>query len=158
MQVLSLGRVRTRFLGERFWYPLLLWGLAGLFIAAGVIKLANLHAFSIQIERYGLLPAAWIDPAALLLAVLEVGAGLAALFGRRKGLMAIGALLLVFIGVLGYALWQGLEVPCGCFSLDDEVRRHGVLLALLRDLVMLAAVGYLWIRRRFWAQRIFQGA
>ncbi|WP_305044540.1 MauE/DoxX family redox-associated membrane protein [Geoalkalibacter sp.] len=133
---------------SRFICRLLFWGLSGLFILAGVIKLANQHAFAVQVERYGLLPAAWIDPVALLLPLLEVGAGAVALLGLRGGLETLGAMLLVFIGVLGYALWQGLEVPCGCFSLDDEVRRHGVLLALLRDLAMLAVVVYLLVRRR----------
>lgn len=152
MLVLGTRRVAPRISQSLQFTRLLLWILSGLFILAGTIKLTNLHAFSVQIERYGLLPAAWIDPAALLLALSEVGVGLAALTGRRGGLEGLGALLLLFIGVLGYALWQGLEVPCGCFSLDDEVRRHGVLLALGRDLVMLGVVAYLWIKR----QRLYE--
>lgn len=141
-------RLATSLHLSRWSHRLLLGGLSGLFILAGVLKLANQHAFAVQVERYGLLPAAWIDPVALLLPLLEVGAGVVALLGLRGGLETLGAMLLVFIGVLAYALWQGLEVPCGCFSLDDEVRRHGVLLALLRDLAMLAVVVYLLVRRR----------
>jgi uncharacterized membrane protein YphA (DoxX/SURF4 family) len=133
----------------RTWLGLALrCALALFFIAAGVVKLTDLHAFAVQVERYGLLPPAWIDPVALVLPLAEVTAGLLTALGRRIGLLAIGLLLLLFMVVLGYALWQGLEVPCGCFSLEDTVERYGLQKALLRDLLMLGAVAYLLRRQR----------
>jgi uncharacterized membrane protein YphA (DoxX/SURF4 family) len=134
--------------GQRIWLcRLLRWALASFFIVAGAIKLADQHAFAVQVERYGLLPPPWIDPVALALPVAEVAAGVLTAWGRRGGLEAIGLLLLFFMVVLGYALWQGLEVPCGCFSLEDTVERYGLQIALLRDLLLLGGVVYL-LRRR----------
>lgn len=131
------------------WFQRLMrWGLGGLFIYAGALKLSDPLALAIQIERYGLLPAAWLDPASWLLPMVEILAGLATMLGLRGGIETIGMLLLAFLAVLGYAWWSGLDVPCGCFSLEDEQHRDGMQLAILRDLFLLAGAVFLCWRRR----------
>lgn len=127
---------------------LMRWGLGGLFIYAGALKLSDPLAFAIQIERYGLLPAAWLDPASWLLPMVEILAGLATMLGLRGGIETIGMLLLAFLAVLGYAWCSGLDVPCGCFSLEDELHRDGMQLAIVRDLFLLAGAVFLCWRRR----------
>jgi uncharacterized membrane protein YphA (DoxX/SURF4 family) len=140
--------LKWRTLLHKAWLPSLIrWFLAVFFMVAGAIKLTDPHAFAVQVERYGLLPASWIDPVAIALPVAEVAAGALTALRRRGGLEAIGLLLLFFMAILSYALWQGLEIPCGCFSLDDKVERYGLQVALLRDLLMFGGVLYL-LRRR----------
>jgi len=133
---------------SRWLLRLLRWGLGWLFLFAGALKLSDPLAFAIQIEKYGLLPTNWLDPAAWLLSIGEILAGLATMFGLRGGVEAIGLLLLMFLGVLGYAWWGGMDVPCGCFSLEDGQHRYGIQLAIVRDLFLLAVVGFLFWRRR----------
>ncbi|MEJ2158353.1 MAG: DoxX family protein, partial [Desulfobacteraceae bacterium] len=61
-------------------------------------------------------------------------------------------LLLLFMMVLGYGIWLGLDVDCGCFAAGDPEggAYHGLRPALYRDAVMLAGMGYLilWKRRQ----------
>lgn len=135
---------RARRLLQSVWaLRLLRLVLGGLFLYAGALKLSDPNGFAIQLEKYGLLPAAWLDPVSYLLPLLEMGAGFLTLLGRRGGAETLGVLLLGFLAVLGYAWWSGLEVPCGCFSAEDEVQRFGIQQAILRDLIMLAGVAWL---------------
>ncbi|WP_035056933.1 DoxX family protein [Desulfuromonas sp. TF] len=138
-----------RIVFSRRFYHLLRWGLGGLFLYAGALKLSDPLAFAIQIEKFGLLPPNWLDPVALLLPIIEILAGLVTLLGLRGGVETIGLLLLVFLAVLGYVWWSGMDVPCGCFSLEDVHHRYGILVAIVRDLFMLAGAAFL-----FWRQRI----
>lgn len=139
---LDLSRVRG--LLRSVWaLRLLRLVLGGLFVYAGALKLSDPNAFAIQLGKYGLLPAAWLDPASYLLPLLEMGAGFLTLLGRRGGAETLGVLLLVFLVVLSYAWWAGLEIPCGCFSAEDEAQQFGIQRAILRDLIMLAGVAWL---------------
>ncbi len=117
--------------------------LGGFFLAVGVSKLMDPAGFAIQIENYGLLPDAWLDPVSILLPLLEIIVGGATLLGFRLGILALGAMLLGFSILLGWALWEGLDIPCGCFSTDDVAEAHGLWWALGRDLAMLIGVGWL---------------
>lgn len=138
----------SQIIGSNEFHRLVRWGLGGLLFYAGVLKLSDPIAFSIQIEKYGLLPAAWLDPVSWLLPFVEILAGLATMIGFRGGVETIGLLLLVFLAALGHAWWSGMDVPCGCFSREDEQNHFGIQLAIIRDLVMLAGVVFLFRRRR----------
>jgi hypothetical protein len=52
---------------------------------------------------------------------------------------AITGLLVLFLFVLGYALLNGLNVECGCFS-AGEPGPEGLRMAFIRDVVMIAGV------------------
>lgn len=130
------------------------WSLGGIFLYAGILKLQDLDAFAVVIHDFGLVPWRWIMPLAVGLSLLEVAAALGLVAGLRGALTTTAGLLLVFIGVLAYALWQGLDVDCGCFGPEDPEYRayHGLWTALYRDLAMLSGVVYLYgcgvVRRR----------
>ncbi|MFA5516408.1 MAG: DoxX family protein [Desulfuromonadales bacterium] len=131
-----------------WFHRLMRWGLGGLFLYAGALKLSDPLAFAIQIEKYGVLPATWLDPVAWLLPIIELLAGLATILGLRGGIEIMSLLLLAFLAILGYAWWSGMDVPCGCFSLEDVRHRYGILVAIVRDLFMLAGAAFLYWRRR----------
>jgi hypothetical protein len=60
-------------------------------------------------------------------------------------------LLLLFIGVLSYAVWLGLDIDCGCFGPEDPEHRAfaGLRMALFRDVLLSIPVLYLfWYRRQ----------
>lgn len=121
------------------------WLLAGMFIYAGVVKLVDPQRFTEIVSGFGLLPDALIFPAAGLLPILELGAGVGLLFAVRGSLAAIAAMLLLFMAVLGHGIHLGLDIDCGCFGPEDPEQAYkGLKIALVRDAVMMAAVVFLY--------------
>jgi hypothetical protein len=82
---------------------------------------------------------------------LEVTAGIGLLFDIRGSLALIAGLLLLFMVVLGYGIWMGLDVDCGCFGPEDPEAEafHGLRLSLFRDLVMMGGVFITYGLRRY---------
>jgi hypothetical protein len=134
-------------------YRLARWGLALVFLYAGGLKLADPRAFAIVLEAYGLVPDVFLMPVAVALPALEVLAAIGLLFDVRGSLAAIGVLLVVFILVLAYGLWMGLDVDCGCFGPEDPEGRAyaGIRPAIYRDSIMVCGVLglYAW---RWWCR------
>lgn len=133
-------------------YRGLRWGLALVFLYAGASKLADPYAFSIIIEAYGLIPDALLMPVAVGLPALEVMAAIGLIFDLQGSLMVIVVLLAIFILVLGYGLWMGLDVDCGCFGPEDPEGKAyaSIRPALYRDCVLAGGVLLLYgWRHRF---------
>ncbi|MFH1983163.1 MAG: MauE/DoxX family redox-associated membrane protein [Pseudomonadota bacterium] len=133
-------------------YIVVRWLLGGVFIFAGGTKLVAPQTFAALIGAYGILPDILVMPAAIVLPAAEVLAGAALLGDLRGSLSAIALLLLLFMAILAYGLWMGLDVDCGCFGPDDPEAEafHGLRGALFRDAMMMAAVValYWWRRHR----------
>ncbi|MBI4795252.1 MAG: DoxX family protein [Deltaproteobacteria bacterium] len=125
------------------------WGLALLFIFAGVVKLRDPKAFAQAISQYGLVPDGLVPVLALGLPGAEVLAGLGLLVNARGSLGAILVMLLMFIGVLGYAIAADLDIDCGCFTAAELAARGSVKAAFFQDLGFLAGALFLRWRRRF---------
>ena len=136
-------------------YRLLRWVLGGIFIVAGSTKLLEPMIFASLIEAYGIVPEGLLIPVAIGLPVLEVIAGFGLLFDIRGSLGVITGLLVIFMLVLIYAIWLGLDVDCGCFGPEDPEAEafHGLRLSLFRDLVMMAGVIFIYAWRRYRAIR-----
>lgn len=132
-------------------YRLSRWVLVGIFIYSGSSKLLAPKVFAVLIDAYGIVPENLLLPVALLLSVMEVAAGIGLVFDIRGALSIITGLLLLFITILGYGIWLGLDVDCGCFGPEDPEAEafHGLRLALYRDLVMMGAIAYIYGWRRF---------
>lgn len=131
-------------------YRLLRWGLGGVFIYSGATKLMAPTSFAVLIEAYGIVPDGLILPVAVGLSVLELVSGLGLLLDLEGSLGVITGLLLLFITILGYGIWMGLDVDCGCFGPEDPEAEafHGLRSALYRDLVMLVVIVFLYEWRR----------
>jgi len=135
-------------------YRLLRIPLAIIFIWSGFSKLIDPKSFAMIIEAYGLIPQVTILPAAIGLSLLEVAAGVGLVMDVQWSLGIVAGLLILFTVVIGYGLWIGLDVDCGCFGPDDPegAAYHSLRPALYRDMLMLAGIGYLFLWR--WQQSI----
>ena len=132
-------------------YKILRWGLAGVFIYAGSTKLLEPKTFAILIEAYGIVPESLLMPMSIALPVLEVAAGIGLLFDIKGGLAVITGLLGLFIVILIYGIWMGLDVDCGCFGSEDPVAEafHGLRQSLYRDIGMLLGIIFMYAWRRY---------
>jgi uncharacterized membrane protein YphA (DoxX/SURF4 family) len=122
------------------------WLLGLVFLFGGIPKLFELSAFAENIGAYGIIPDGLLQPAALGMAVLEVIAGCGLLAKRRMALHLSAVLLIVFIGVLSYGIWLGLDIDCGCFAgVENEHESFSSLKeALVRDLFLLLPLFFLY--------------
>ena len=97
-------------------YLLLRAVVGGLFILAGALKLADTAAFAMAIDNYGLVSWSTAKLLSRVLPVVEILSGLGVLLDVKGALGLIVAQLLLFVGVVGYAVHLGLDVDCGCFG------------------------------------------
>lgn len=133
------------------WIYRLLRGCLGIiFIYAGGLKLADPQTFAVLIEAYGIAPEPLLLPIAVALPALEVAAGVGLLFDVQGSLEVIAGLLVLFIAILAYGIWMGLDVDCGCFGPNDPEAKafHGLRTSLYRDLAMLGAILIMYVWRR----------
>ena len=134
-------------------YRLTRLSLGTVFIIAGGMKLGAPEIFAVLIEAYGIVPENLLIPVAVILPALEVSAGIGLLFDIEGSLATIAGLTILFIGVLGYGIWMGLDVDCGCFGPQDPEAKafHGLWQSLYRDLAILAAIVFIYGMRRLGA-------
>ncbi len=101
---------------------ILVHGVLGLLLLASAQhKLRDAAGFAQAVEDYRLLPAALVTPAAALLALAEIVAGLAALWPwglvGRAGLAGAAALLTLYAGAIAINLLRGRRsIDCGCLA------------------------------------------
>jgi hypothetical protein len=74
-------------------------------------------------------------------------AGLGFIFNIRGSLQVITGMLFLFLFVLGYAMINGLNVDCGCFSVG-EPGPEGLRNAFIRDILMMAGAGFVHAARQ----------
>ncbi len=130
-------------------YHVVRLGLAAIFILAGFLKLRDPGAFAHAIAQYDLVPDGVIPILAVGLPIGELLAGVGLMLDLKGSLAVVSGLMLLFIGVLGYAILNDLDIDCGCFTLEELHEKTTVRQAFYRDLVMLAAIAFLYWWRRF---------
>jgi uncharacterized membrane protein YphA (DoxX/SURF4 family) len=114
-------------------------GLGGLFVATGILKLADPTAFAVEIHNYQLFPS--LSPvlaASLPAAELSVGGALLAgpRLWLRAGAAGAAALMAVFTVAVGSAVARGINISCGCFGAGSG---PVTVVTVLRDVALLAA-------------------
>ncbi len=104
---------------NRVWTALRV-GLGLLFVLASLDKIAHPALFAQAVANYRILPAALVNPAAMLLPWVEAVAGLALACGvLAHGASAILAgLMATFTAAIVANLVRGIDVACGCFTVD----------------------------------------
>ena len=110
------------------------------FIYASIGKIINPEAFAKAIKNYEMLPITMINLPAIILPYLELFTGALLMIGRlKKGAASITIIMLVFflIGLI-QAYIRGLDINCGCFSLESASSKSDILLRIIEDFLMLA--------------------
>ena len=110
-----------RFLNWRYHAHLALpirWYLAYVFIIASLHKIAHPEMFAVDVATYGMLPLCLINIMAIVLPWLEIICGGMLLFGvwSRAAALLVAGMMVMFIIALFGALYQGLDMSCGCFA------------------------------------------
>jgi uncharacterized membrane protein YphA (DoxX/SURF4 family) len=131
--------------------------VAGTFLLAAVPKLLDPVSFAKAIVNYRvflpLIGQGYVYPAAIFMPALEAVGALALLFNRwrRVGSLVCGALLVLFILLIGQAVIRGLNIDCGCFGTGVVSRALGAKVGLekiLENTLWLAACVFVWARAR----------
>jgi putative oxidoreductase len=106
----SMSPVKKRLL---FFFRLV---IGGLFLYAGVSKIAHPYEFAAAIQAYQLLPQFFVGVAAVLVPWLETVSGLALLCGYkpRSALISLMLLLIFFLAIIVLTMSRGLDIDCGC--------------------------------------------
>lgn len=123
-------------------------GLGLVFVFAGVMKALAPATFSQEIADYGIITNPLLTGlVAYVLVIVECGLGAALLVNLRPriALSVAGLLLLLFLGVVGYAWVMGSTADCGCFG--PWKRTPGQ--AFVEDLLLLGIVPWAWWGRRY---------
>lgn len=123
--------------------------LGVVFIVASLDKIQNPEAFASTIANYRLLPYKTINGIAIVLPWAEVITGILLVLGiwvRANTLIACG-LLLAFSVAIGQALGRGLDISCGCFSINPVAERMS-LWTLIWDVIWLCWGMLIWFLDR----------
>ncbi len=135
-----------RILGNRTVLIILRVALAGIFIYASWEKILKPDDFARIINGYRILPQPMVSLVAICLPWTELIAGVVLLVGiwpRAIGLLFSG-LTAVFILGLVQALARGIDIQCGCFSLDPAAAARSWA-SLWQEFLLLAGCLWLWI-------------
>ena len=114
--------------------------LGGIFLVAGAAKLGGLAEFVNLVEEYRILPHALAQIYGFLLPGVEIALGLLLVLGVFLRPSASVAILVVisFIVAKSFAIYQGLEIPCGCFGPIGGIPLQLSSISLALDVVLLA--------------------
>ncbi|MCE5333140.1 MAG: DoxX family protein [Desulfobacteraceae bacterium] len=130
-------------------YRAMRWLLGGVFILAAATKLMDPRGFARLISGYNLLPEELLVVVAIGLPIVELLAGFGLVFNVRGSVSVVSGLLAMFLAVLGYAIFENLDVDCGCFSVEEIHAHNRLYMAFYRDLALLSVSFYLCTWRRF---------
>ena len=98
------------------------WVLGLIFIYASIDKIVHISAFSEAIRNYKLFPDVLINLLAIWVPWLELMTGLLLIAGIWiKGNALILTIMSSMFGIItSIAIFRGLDISCGCFSLTDD--------------------------------------
>lgn len=126
--------------------------IAIIFAFAAFPKIAHPEAFAEAVYRYHLLPDGWINIFAVYMPWSEVAIAVALLVGTRlrKGALLLTILLLImFIIAMSINLHRGVNIACGCFSVENTAESMSWL-NIVRNigLIILAILAWRWTDHR----------
>lgn len=92
--------------------------LGWVFIFASLHKIANPGAFAVDVATYDILPLALVNGMAICLPWIEIATGVLLVLGvnSRAAAWLVVGMMLMFMSALFIALYNGLDMSCGCFA------------------------------------------
>ncbi|MCU0454170.1 MAG: DoxX family membrane protein [Bacteroidetes bacterium] len=98
-----------------------------IFVSASIEKAAEPAAFAAMIDNYKVLSPALSMFVASTLPWVELICGVAVILGVgvRGGALVIGLLTIGFTFAVISGIMRGLDISCGCYTLDPEVGKIG---------------------------------
>ena len=128
--------------------------LGALFVYSALAKISDPDEFAYSVTRYEFLPGFVVGIFSLTMPMLELLAGLSMLFTKwlRESALLVTGMMVMFIVALAQALARGLEISCGCFRVPEVGGREEILMALVRDLVLIVPAFWLMFRPNAWIE------
>ncbi|MBN1155960.1 DoxX family membrane protein [candidate division KSB1 bacterium] len=112
-----------------------------LFIFSGITKILNPSEFAWDIDNYRMIPYILVTLMAIILPWLELLCGILLMVGPfKKG----ASLILLFTSVMfliaiSSALFRGLNINCGCFSVNAESMKISIW-KLIENIALFSAL------------------
>ena len=124
--------------------------LGSLFLFACWHKIADPHAFAVDIATYRLLPLVLVNFFAIVLPWVELATGTMLVLGLRTRAASLLAavMLAMFTAAISIAVAQGLDLTCGCFASQGAAEDPISWRTIVRDgdwlLLAAAKLGGFW--------------
>ena len=111
-----------------------------IFIYSAFSKLFDQEGFARAVYNYRILPDGLVNIVAIIIPSLEFFCGLCLLSGRMKkgSSFLVSTMLFVFLIALTSAFARGLDINCGCFSLETAGSKSDILARIVEDIFLLA--------------------
>ncbi|MCG6894786.1 MAG: DoxX family protein [Desulfobacteraceae bacterium] len=134
-----------RFFSGSFFLALCRAVFGGAFVWAAWAKIIDPASFAVAVANYDLLPHGAVGFTAAVLPWIEMICGVLLIIGIwvAGNALVLNTLLLVFTGALAMSMFRGLDIACGCFSLDVQASESHWYY-LLRDVAMLGLGFWIW--------------
>jgi uncharacterized membrane protein YphA (DoxX/SURF4 family) len=125
------------------------FAIGSVFVYAGFIKLLDPKAFAKIISHYDIVSENLLPFLAVGLPLVEFLAGAGLIFNIRGSLSIIFVLLMMFGIVLGYGIFNDLNIDCGCFTTEEINQQNSLLFAFYRDLILIGGAFFLLLSKTF---------
>lgn len=128
------------FLGNKYFQMGLRVILGIIFIYASVGKLFRAEDFAKAILRYEFLPLYFVNIMAVTMPWVEFFTGILLILGifRKASSIIASVSLIAFLIALISAFARGLDISCGCFSLEETSTKGDIIYRIVQDFFMLA--------------------
>ena len=130
------------------------FAIGSIFVYAGFIKLVDPKAFAKIISHYDIVSENLLPFLAVGLPVVEFLAGVGLIFNIRGSLSIILVLLMMFGIVLGYGIFNDLNIDCGCFTTEEINQQNSLRLAFYRDLMLIGGAFFLFLSKSFYQESV----
>jgi len=114
--------------------------VAVVFIGAAVPKILAPHEFAVAIFRYQVAPYPTVNIGAVLMPWIELVAGITILFiprMRDAAAAIIFGMLAFFAVAIMSAIFRGIDIGCGCFSVNPHAQTISGL-SIIRNMTLMA--------------------
>lgn len=119
-------------------------GLAAVLMRSAFAHVGNPYQFMSAVYAYQLLPPVLVPWLAAILPFLQltVAVGLLFRWWPRENYLVAAGLFAAFTAGQAWAVWKGLQIPCGCFGTTDGLTIGRPTLALAALFLCVALLGF----------------